>query len=246
MTSVSFVAMTWNRGGSRVEYLLSSLLRHQVIPAAECIIVDTSNDPAIAKDIAHTCRAFDRAKLIQRPQDTFRKSWALNVGIQAAFPSSRWVAVTDIDFMFGRSLTELILRAPSTLRAMLTVQPMRLPKDADLSDPWEMRKWDKLCMTATWWGPSGGPGALQCAERGWWYGVRGYDERFTGGLGGPDTDVLMRAKRDSSVFVVCFPFGTSRALHQWHEPSPLKGTTNHLLLTDPPAVANPDGWGDLC
>lgn len=244
MSSVTFVAMTWNRGGQRVSNLLASVLIHQYLPAAECIIVDTSNDQAIAQDIARTCRKFDRAKLIQRPQDTFRKSWALNVGVQAAAPTSRWVATTDIDFIFGRNMTELILQVPANKRALLTVQPMRLPEGADLSEPFGLEQWDDLCMTATWWGPSGGPGALQCGELGWWYRVRGYDERFTGGLGGPDTDLLMRAKRDS-IAVVRFPFDTSRAIHQWHAESPMKHTTNYLMLADPPVVANPDGWGDL-
>jgi len=228
-----------------VENLLASLLVHQVIPAAEFVIVDTSNDPAVAKDIARTCRRFDRARLIQRPQDTLRKSWALNIGIQAAASASRWVAVTDIDFMFGRHMTELILQLPATKRALLTVQPMRLPRDADLEAPFEKLAWEALCLSATWWGRSGGPGALQCAERGWWYRVHGYDERFTGGLGGPDSDLIERALKDS-ISVVRFPFENSMAIHQWHEPSPLKGLTSHLMDVSRSVVANPDGWGDLC
>jgi len=35
----------------------------------------------------------------------------------------------------------------------------------------------------------------------------------------------------------------AQAIHQWHEPSPLKGKTSHLFRVNPKVVANKKGWG---
>jgi len=234
--------MTWNRGGQRITNMLASLLWHQGQPADEVILVDTSDDDAIALDVARRARAFPDVRVIRRPRDGIYKSWALNVGIQATSPYSRWVATTDVDFMFGpraiRTIHYTLARHPT----LLIVQPFRLPESADVSEPFE--HWAELCMTGTWWGPSGGPGALQVLQRGKWFEIHGYDERFGGGLGGPDTDLLDRCVR-AGARPVCLPFDVAQPLHQWHPVSPQKGKMVHLLRADAPLVANPDGWGDL-
>ena len=244
MAKLSIVTMTWNRGGQRITNLLASLLWHQNRPADEVVIVDTSDDDDIALDVARRARAFPDARLIRRPRDGIYKSWALNVGIQATSPYSRWVAATDVDFMFGPRLIETVHWTLDRKAALLIVQPLRLPQSADVSDPFEGDNWLALCMQGTWWGPTGGPGALQVLQRGKWFEIHGYGEQFGGGLGGPDTDLMDRCIR-AGAQVICLPFDVAQALHQWHERSPHKGALVHLLDADAPLIANPGGWGDL-
>jgi len=237
------VTMTWNRGGLRVANLLKSLLVYQRVPAAEVVVVDTSDDEQIARGVAAMCQAIRGARYVRRRRSSLHKPWALNVGIQAANPFSKVVAVTDIDFMFGPHMVETLLMVIDWQIFVRTV-PKRLCADDFELDPFTTENWARLCDTARPWGPSTGPGALQAAERGWWFKVRGYDERFAGGLGGMDTDMLQRALHDH-MHVTTVPFDVSGALHQWHPQSPLKGATDHLLDHNAPAVANPEGWGEL-
>ena len=239
--TTSFVVMTWNRGGQRVTNLLASLLLHQTTPTAEVVLVDTSDVQCIAEDVCNRAEAFANCTLIQAPRDGLYKSWALNVGIRATLPSSRWLACTDVDFLFGPDLVETIeiqMRPDRYLKA----EPMRLPAGLDLSDPWG--DFDSLCYRATWWGPSGGPGTLQVAPRSWWFRVHGYDERYAAGLGGMDDDVEFRAQA-SGLSIGRIPFDTGRALHQWHPVSPYKDALAHLWNPKADVVANPDGWGQL-
>lgn len=245
MGDLSVVVMTWNRGGQRVTNLLASLLRHQNTPAVEVVLVDTSNDENIAQDIACRVRAFQKARLVRRPREGIYKSWALNVGIQATSPYSRWVMTTDIDFMFGARLIETVRDTLAKRATLLLCQPMRLPKGADLSDPFSStEQWVDLCLSSSWWGPSGGPGAVQVLQRGQWFKLRGYDERFADGLGGMDGNLMQRVA-STGAHVICIPFDVGQPLHQWHERSPHKEKLNYLLDEDAPLIANPDGWGDL-
>lgn len=237
--STSFVVMTWNRGGQRVTNLLASLLLHQERPADEVVVVDTSNDAHIAQDVCRRTEAFADCTLIQAPRDGLYKSWALNVGIRATLPASQWVACTDIDLLFGPDLVETIeiqMRHDRYLKA----EPLRLPAGVDLTTVFA--DFEALCYRATWWGPSGGPGALQVAPRAWWFRVHGYDERYADGLGGMDDDVEFRAQR-SGLAIGRIPFDTGRALHQWHPPSPLKDKLHHLWEPERSVTVNPDGWG---
>jgi len=239
--ATSFVVMTWNRGGQRVTNLLASLLLHQTTPAAEVVLVGTSDNAHIAADVCQRAEAFADVTLIQRPRDALFKSWALNVGIRHTLPSSKWVACTDIDFVFGPDLVETIevqMRPDRYLKA----EPMRLPAGIDLATIFA--DFDALCYRATWWGPSGGPGALQVAPRGWWFRVHGYDERYADGLGGMDDDVEFRAQH-SGLSIGRIPFDTGRALHQWHPASALKDTLHHLWRGKADTTVNPDGWGRL-
>lgn len=239
--SGSFVVMTWNRGGQRVTNLLTSLLVHQRHTPLEVVLVDTSDDPGVAADIVGRAADFDACHLIQAPRAHLYKSWALNVGIRATDEASRWVAVTDIDFMFGPHLVRILddVAGPGVF---VMAEPLRLPKDADLTDPFT--DYDGLCKRGTWWGKTGGPGTLQCATRQWWFKARGYDERFEKGLGGMDDDVINRAKRDG-LRIRRLTFEQAQALHQWHERTELKDRLQGLLRRNPPVTVNPGEWGQL-
>jgi len=240
---VSFVVMTYNRGGVRVWNLLRSLLTYQTVPAAEVVVVDTSDSAQIAQGVAAACGEMREARYVRRRRDGLFKSWALNVGIQRVDPYSKVVAVTDIDFMFGPHTVEMLLRLVNHQTVCHTI-PKRLGADALEVDPFTAERWAALCKAAQPWGESNGPGALQAAERGWWFHVRGYDERFERGLGGMDRDMLLRAARDG-MRAVQLPFAVTNALHQWHPESPYKDALNHLVDEHGPVQANPDGWGEL-
>ena len=237
------MVMTWNRGGQRVTNLLRSLLCYQMEPAHELVLVDTSDDPAIANDVARRARLFEHCRLIQAPQESLYKSWALNVGIKATHPGAEFVAATDIDFMFGSRMTHILRRTARAGRFVLA-QPLRLPKDANLSDPFSGENYRALAMKATWWGHTGGPGTLQCAARDWWFKVHGYDERYAEGLGGMDDDMLLRARRDG-LRIERLTFEEAMPLHQWHEPTAFKGQLHGRVASGPGVVVNPDGWGEL-
>jgi len=111
--------------------------------------------------------------------------------------------------------------------------------------------WNALCEIALPFGherdlrfPGTTPGAVQAAERQWWFKVHGYDERFVGGLCGEDRDIWHRARADGlSISVV--RFDEAQALHQWHDYSPLKGRTRHLVEDNPVVIKNTNGWGGM-
>jgi hypothetical protein len=243
VNKISFVVMTWNRGGQRVTNLLQSLLCYQIEAAHEVVLVDTSDDAEIAKDVARRARIFEQCHLIHAPRASLHKSWALNVGIKATDPGAAFVAATDIDFMFGRHAVHVLRRRARPGRFVLA-QPLRLPRDADISDPFSSENYRALAMQATWWGYTGGPGTLQCAARDWWFKVHGYDERYAEGLGGMDDDMLLRARRDG-LHIERLTFEEAMPLHQWHEPSPFKGQLHGRVASGPGVVANPDGWGEM-
>lgn len=236
---ISVVIMTWNRAGQRATNLLSSLLLHQEEPVSEVVLVDTSNDPDVAQDIVLRTREFDRCKLVQMPRDNLYKSWAFNIGIKAA--QSEYIATTDIDFMFGADMVKHLKRRMGRNKLVLA-EPMRLPKDADVADPFAKGRFSKLCREGRWWGKTGGPGTLQCAHHDWWFKVHGYDERYAEGLGGMDDDVIRRAKRDG-MKIGRLPFEECRALHQWHPVSELKDYLSGVDFAKGDVVVNPDGWG---
>jgi len=241
MSDLSVVVMTWNRGGMRVHNLLVSLLRFQTVLPREVVIVDTSNDQGVADDVALWCRPFRRVRLVRRPMDVFAKSLALNIGIQATSPTSRWVAVTDIDLMFGPDMVRALVNTLSKRRSFVLTEPMRLPETVTMRP---FADYDATCMQASWWGPSTGPGALQATERGVWFAMRGYDQRFVDGLGGMDVDMMERALSGFGR-TYTMPFSVSRALHQWHPPSEMKDRLLGLVSTGADITANPAGWGDL-
>jgi glycosyltransferase involved in cell wall biosynthesis len=235
--------MTWNRGGQRVTNMLGSLLEYQVVKPREVVLVDTSDDKTIAVDVERRAGEFSGCKLVRRPRNHLYKSWALNIGIQNTSPESDWVATTDIDFMFGRKTTR-ILESTVTPKALLIGQALRLPRGAEIPRTLDRQSYYALCMSATWWGRTGGPGTIQCAMRDWWFKVRGYDERFAEGLGGMDDDVIIRARNDG-LHVKRLTFEQLRPLHQWHEPTNLKNRLQHLKDQRASVVANPGGWGEL-
>jgi len=234
--TISFVTMTWNRSGQRITNLLASLLVYGTKVPSEVIIVDTSNEPWHAASVARSACPYG-ITVIHKPRGNLYKAWALNVGLLAA--RSDYIAVTDIDMMFGPHLVEALETRLERGAQFVMADVRGLPESVagmTLGHEWLVEQ------SEPW--PGDGRGTLQCAPAGWWYYIRGYDERFAEGLGGVEDDVFFRARQDNRR-IEWIPFDEGQVLHQWHPKSPLKGKTLHLKDTGgQPVVRNERGWGE--
>lgn len=244
---VSYVVMTWNRTGERLERVLASLLKFQTVRPREVIVVDTSTNREIAQDVARTVSRYTHAILRYRSTPRFMMSWAFNFGIKSAHPESDIIATVSADIMYGRKMTEAILVRLERQPGLVMAATRRLPSEADLTVPFFPENWKKLCVLAAPWGVSGrGTGTVQAAHREWWWKVGGYDEAYVGGLGGPDTDLMERARLDGQP-LLRIPWTEVQTLHQWHPVSSLKGKCAHIYvaeLSNRPVVKNLNGWGE--
>lgn len=232
--------MCWNRGGQRLYNLLASLLIYQRMRPAEIIVVDTSDDPKFINVNSVITGLFAPVQWIHYPRtiDQFSKTWALNVGIRQA--GSKYVAVTDADFVFGRTFVKVMMRYLREGRFVMS-EAYTLPSETDLSTLFD--NWQRTCANATPW-KGLAEGTLQSAPRAWWYRIRGYDERFKGGTGGEDSDLWSRATR-SGIGVARIAYTQAQALHQWHPQSPLKarGNPKRLYSSEAPVICRQEKWG---
>jgi len=239
--------MIWNRDSARLERVLASLLKFQSIRPREVIVVDTSTVRKSALRIARTVSRYTYATLLHRVTPQFSMSWAFNFGIKAAHPESDIIAVVSADVMYGCGMTKAVLTRLSSQRGLVLATLRRLPPEADLTTPFFPENWQKLCNQATpWHVRGGGTGTIQAAHRDWWWKIRGYDEAYVGGLGGPDTDLVERAMKDGQP-LLRIAWDEVQNLHQWHPVSPLKGVCKKLYASqvgNRPVVKNLDGWGE--
>jgi len=236
--SISVVMMTHNRGGLRLRNTLDSLLCHQSYLPKEVVVVDTSTDNDIANGNKGIVALYPNAYWVRKKRSVFSKSWALNYGIRSCTKCSTFLACMDVDVMLSSGFIKTAIDILRQSKAFLLVDTYLAPRNIDI-DPFD--NWPVLLRMCTKAKPRG-PGSFQACERRWWFNTHGYDERFSGGLGGMDDDIWVRAKK-SGLNIVWIPSDKAQAVHQWHERSPLKGRTSHLFSHDPKVVVNPNGWG---
>lgn len=225
---LSVVTMVHGRNGIRMYNFIHSLLAQNVLPD-EIIVVDTTPGAVPMESYSVPLR------FLIRPMEIFNKSRALNIGIKAA--QSDTIMVTDIDFIFSPGVTEVVTNHLSP-KTFVLCEAGYLPKSA-VTYPLD---WPKLISMVGTVERRKSPGTIQAAHRDFWHAVRGYDERFEGGLGGMDDDMWIRARKHG-LELVWIPFGEVYCLHQWHPISDLKGKCSHLFVPDPEIVKNPQGWG---
>lgn len=217
--------MNHNRAELLDNMLIS--LKHQEVKPLETIVVNTGHWPGLH---------YHKMRLtVQHCPMSFNMPLAFNIGIKQA--KGKYVMVTGTDYLFSPNLIATIVRELQTGNIFILAKSGRLPKGADISQPWP-----ELCKLASRRGRKS-VGAIQAAERDWFCKVRGYDERFAGGLGGVDDDIKQRAKRDG-LRLHWIEFEEAQVLHQWHPKSKLKGKTSHLFRLRPEVVTNADKeWG---
>ncbi len=219
--------------------LMVHSLRCQTIQPHDIIIVDTSFGIDMAANIRKSLGApyagLPQVRHLLRPQRAFNKSFALNVGIRKS--KQEYVLITDADFMFGIRLIERVMEELEKGEAFVLAEAGYLP-DVDIDSIY----WDRLCKKIRKPERRMSPGTIQAVDRAWMNAVRGYDERFHGGLGGMDDDMKTRANKDG-LKLVWLTFDEVQCVHQWHERSDMKGKCSHLFSVDPPVIKNPDGWG---
>lgn len=237
---ISVIAMIHNREGERLRRMVHSL-RCQTVQPRDIIIVDTSFGADMAASVRRSLgeprAGLPQVKHTLRPQRTFNKSFALNIGIRKS--KQKYVLITDADFMFGIKLIEYVMIELEKGNTFVLAEAGYLP-DIDLDDG--LMNWVKLCSMIHTPERKTSPGTIQAVSREWMNKVRGYDERFHDGLGGMDDDMKVRANKDG-LRLVWLPFREVQCLHQWHERSDMKGKCSHLFSVDPPIVKNKDGWG---
>jgi len=159
---------------------------------------------------------------------------AFNIGIGLA--TQPYILTCGADTMYSKKTLETIADAVIDHSTFVMIERADLPEtDVDITN------WKRLLSIATR-RYTLCPGALQCAAKEWFMQVRGYNEIYSGGLGGPDDDMWLRARRDE-LKIHWLPWETAQALHQWHPVSPMKGALSHLFVLEPEIIQNTDGWG---
>jgi len=234
---ISVVMMTHNRNGVRLQNTLDSLLIHQNVPPMEALVVDTSTDKGIAAGIAQVVSCYPSARLVRRERTVFNKSLALNIGIRST-QNCAHIACMDMDVMLSSNFIQTVVSILNKQKVFVLTDTLMIPEHADKN---AFESWNELCDICPVARPRG-PGSFQATNRQWWLNAHGYDERFNGGLGGMDDNMWIRAKRGGLEIVWIEP-KYAQALHQWHEPSPMKGRVSHLFKVNPKVVANKQGWG---
>jgi len=235
---ISVITMIHNRDGDRLRRMVHSL-RCQTVQPHEIIIVDTSFGTDMAADIRNSLgepyAGLPQLIYIRIVKHVFNKSFALNVGIRKS--KQEYVLITDADFMFGSKLIECVMEELEKGDTFVLAEAGYLP-DIDIDEIY----WDKLCNMIKPPERRMSPGTIQAVSRSWMSDVRGYDERFHGGLGGMDDDMKIRAHKDG-LRLVWLSFAEVQCIHQWHEVSDMKGKCSYLFETGPSIVKNLDGWG---
>lgn len=241
MIRLAIVTMLHSRRAEHLRWQLWSL-QQQSIPV-QAIVVCTGRDKRFIASVVRVCekhRSWCDLRII--PQETLRRAWALNVGIQHVPEQIAYVACIDADFVFSANFCQVALELLSDGRSFVQCEP------SSLGHGFPVRvlagHWDGYMPTLRA-GRKGQlqPGAFQAAPRDWWFKAHGYDERYV--LDGMDNDVQMRANM-SGMFTRWIPFDKAQALHQWHEMSLLKHAGADLIHEEGRNVmANPTGWGNL-
>ena len=235
---ISVITMIHNRDGERLRRMIHSL-RCQTIQPHDIIVVDTSfgEDAAasIRRSVGEPQAGLPQIRYTPRPQRTFNKSFALNVGIRKS--KQEYVLVTDADFMFGAKLIECVMEELEKGDTFVLAEAGYLPDiNIDNTD------WLKLCGKIHKPERKFSPGTIQAVSREWMNKVHGYDEEFHGGLGGMDDDMKVRVHKDG-LRLIWLRFAEVQCMHQWHEISDMKGKCSHLFNVDPSIVKNEEWWG---
>jgi len=236
-SNITVIAMTWNRDVYRLSNLLW-ILAHQSLVPDQVIIVDQSPDQIMQLAALQVCDDYSVAH-VSMPSDTFSMPKAFNKGLELV--TSEYVMFTGIDMMFSEDFIKILsqrLSPNSFVNAMMGYYPEHFFMGNDnFFDHWGAitRLCDPSLITRAL-----SPGACQAMSTSWIRMVNGYDERYSGGLGGIDDEMRSRAVK-CGLNITWIEWGESQVIHQWHKESPLKGVTSHLFDANPPMVANTGG-----
>jgi len=198
-------------------------------------------DEALAQANRETCDRYARAEHLWTPRETFNKCLGHNVGIRAL--GTELIGAIDVDMILPPEFTAFVQRKFAEGCEFLMPRVGWLPEGVDYSLPF-----DALCELADFAEHRGGrwgAGSPQVARREWWHRVHGFDEGFDGTLGGTETELMDRARRDW--LRVCRPMPPEVwVLHQWHPQSPLKYKRRYYeqeCKGRADVVVNGEDWG---
>lgn len=230
LPELTFITMTHNRNGQRARNFILSLLEQTI--QVSIVVVDTSSSHANRSGIAGLTPDI-RLIYLSLPSPTFNKSKALNLGLSVSI--TPYLAFTDIDFIFHPTVAETLLsHMRSDPSHFLLSEALYLPPDLSVEHPFD---WEMLISKGEFHGRLMSPGTIQVSHADWFTYCGGYDEAYEGGLGGMDDDMIARARK-GELNVKWLPRHEIKCLHQWHEPSELKGVCSDLFDADPPVVKN--------
>lgn len=233
--------MLHSRHADHLRWQLWSLGR-QTLPI-QVLVVYTGTEPNLMKAVARICALYRPwCTLLVSPQETFRRAWALNVGIQCVPDQIPFVACVDVDFVFSANFCAVALELLQDNRSFVQCEPTSLPRRFSMH--LLAQQWDDLVPSlARWRKGELQPGAFQATLREWFFEAHGYDERYV--LDGMDNDLQFRAHM-SGLITRWIPLERAQALHMWHEASSFKHTGENLIHeTGRTVTANQNGWGNL-
>jgi len=244
--TISTIIPVRNRSGVRLLNCLGSLRWQDVDTDHEIIISDFGSDLPHSQSIDQVAEELDVRIVRTATDETWNRSRALNIGIQAA--AGDYVFCTDADMIFQPNFVSTLLAThrEASKDVMIHCRCHDLPEDVPEKE-WAARDFEELRSQATVRAVRG-TGACQSATREFFERVRGYDEKFKY-WGAEDVDMTARAERFG--LDIHWVSNATSMLHQWH---PTMKHDRRLLwrvnrwryrLTKHIIVKNRSGWGTL-
>ena len=246
--SISAIIPVRNRSGVRLENCLRSL-RWQALDrdALEIIISDFGSNPEHLRSTEALAETYGATVVKTKTDETWNRSKALNIGIQAA--SAPLLFCTDVDMIFQDTFIPTILKThdSSDSDAMVLCRCRDLPESVP-EQLWEAEDFATL-KAASSIRQTRGTGACQAALKSFFVHTRGYDEKFVY-WGAEDVDMTSRAQR-FGLRLLWMDDDVTCMLHQWHP------TVKHdrkwtfqlnrlrFKLTKRIIVKNRHGWGAI-
>jgi len=192
--SLSVVACFHKRS---VEQLRNSLetLKLQTVSPTEIILTDYSKQPN--REIKQLCEKYNVKYVFcdwKQPQKTLALNYftrAINVGIRQA--TSNLILHTGTDYLYKENVLSLVHEAyRKNPNSLITAPCYNLG--------FTPKKISKKGMDVMWKRAKRKPRgqAIICAERDWWFKIRGYDQRL---WRGEDEDLIRRARLDNRKIV---------------------------------------------
>jgi hypothetical protein len=248
-SNISFVAMTWERPPHLLERSLWTL-SHQIAAPLEIVVTEASPTEARHAETCDLCSRYPLARLVEARWSRFNISRGINCGIVRTDPRAGYVATFASELLFSENFVEELSKKVGPgryVRSSCAILPEGVSADngpVPIREDW--RRYCGICEQI----PGNthiAYGAVLCAERDWWFKVRGYDEALRP-YSYPDIDVRDRARR-SGLEEWGVGWEEAQVIHPWPPRSGLfyeiSGYAVDARGADKEIVRNLGGWGEV-
>jgi glycosyltransferase involved in cell wall biosynthesis len=242
--TLSVVIPIRNRSGIRLENCLRALRWQTLAPEfVEIVLSDFGSDAEHATSIETLSNRYGATVVSTDTTETWNRSRALNIGLQAA--RGERILCTDADMLFAPDFLSVVMDElnQSPDEALVVCRCRDLPSEVP-EQLWSADDFDALKAQSPF-REAMGTGACHATSRAWFESIRGYDERYV--FWGFE-DLVSRAEKCG--LRLRWIHNRTSMLHQWHRT--LKRDkiwwkyANHLrfLMTRYRVEKNPGGWGN--